>query len=132
VTVEICRVEHVDAFWPQLAEGFRKSCRKTGNTITAGWLWQLCRSGQAILLIAFEDTVIQGAAIVQFEDRGRTLRGLGLCGSEIKKWWPEMTEAVRALAKDGDAVRYVDSGRPGMKALYPGSRIIETTFEVAL
>jgi hypothetical protein len=129
--VEIVHPNMVDAVWQRIAAGMAKSCRATGNRITAGWIWQECRSGRAFLIAAYDDQIV-GAAIVQFVDSGHALEGLGLCGTRCAEWWDDMTEAVKTIMRHGDCSLFVDTGREGMAKYFPDAVRNGETFEVRI
>jgi hypothetical protein len=129
--VEIVHPNMVDVVWPHIGEGMAKSCRSTGNKITAGWLWQECRSGRAFLIAAYDETVL-GAAIVQFVDNGQALEGLGLCGTRCAEWWDDMTEAVKTIMRHGDCALFIDNGRPAMAKYFPDAVRNGSVFEVRI
>ncbi len=136
--IEVVRPERVDAMWSLLAEGMRKSCDRTGGELSAGYLWQECRAGHAFLVVAYDESAVLGAAIVRFETwpSGIRLRGLGLCGKNMKSWIEEMRAAVEQIARAGGAVAIVDKGSPGLMRLFRHlgikSRLLSTQYEVRL
>ena len=128
---EIIEPHNVDRLWPQLAEGFVKSCTNTNQT--AGNLWQLCRGGNAFLVVAHEDDKIHGACVVRFEPYGdrQCIRGLGLSGSKgIEHWIGTLRDKVNEMGREGGATVFVDEGRPGFAKLIKDARIVRVTFEV--
>lgn len=105
-----------------------KSCK--GGNMRAGHIWQQCRSGNAHLLVAHDEARILGAAVLQFEDFGKTVRGLALCGEDRSAWWPQMVETVRAMVTENRAERFIDEGRVGLKSIYPKARLLSQTYEI--
>lgn len=130
VEVSLIFTPLVDQVWPKVKDGMRASCERSGNQLTAGWLWQECRSGRAILLAAHDGDDVFGAAVVQFQDNGRMLRGLGFCGTRVDEWHPAMRALIREIMIDGGAERFIDEGPPGMKKFYPDAKVLGMTFEV--
>ncbi|MCP4410083.1 MAG: hypothetical protein GY807_20530 [Gammaproteobacteria bacterium] len=136
VKCDIVSPNLVDQVWPDLANGMIKSCRNTGGSLTPGYLWQECRSGHAFLVVAYEDdkSKLLGACIVRFQNEGdrKVLRGLGLCGTQLKLWLEPMRKKVNEMAKQGGAVAFVDEGRMGMTRLIEGAQIRRVTYEVEI
>lgn len=126
--VELASIAQIDGIWPHIRDGMVRSCK--GGNMRAGYVWQQCRSGNAHLLIAHDGAKICGAAVLQFEDYGKTLRGLALCGEDRKAWWPQMVDVVRQMVKDNRAERFIDEGRVGLKSIYPKARLLSQTYEI--
>jgi hypothetical protein len=107
----------VDRIWPAIAEGINQSSTRSFDAIPAGNLYQMCRSGNAFLIIAHDGKDIKGASIWQFRqvDQKTVFQGLALTGEGFSEWAPAMRDEVRRIAKGGGAVSLVDFGRPGMK-----------------
>lgn len=121
----------VDAIWPFISEGMKRSCRH--SNFTPGHVWQECRSGRAFLIVAYQDGSILGACVVQFQDNGRTLRGLALAGRKLKLWFDVLHVELRKIMDHGGAEVFIDAGRPGLKAFYktlPTARQIGVVYEV--
>jgi hypothetical protein len=129
--VEIVHPSNVDDIWPHIAEGMMKSCRSTGNTITAGWLWQECRSGRAFLIAAYDNDIL-GAAVVQFVDSGKAMEGLALYGKRCAEWWDMLSDTVKSIMRAGDCSMFTDTGRPGMAKYFPEAVKNGDTFEVRI
>ena len=131
VSVDIVAPNLVDQVWPQIADGMAKSCRKTGNDLAPGYLWQECRSGHAFLVLAHDEGKAVGAVIVRFEYGTKSvLRGLGMCGQDFKGWLAPMREKLTEMAKQGGASVFVDEGRPGLVKLIDGAKTTRVTYEV--
>ncbi len=127
MNVDLASPDLTDAIWQHISEGMIKSCE--GTNITAGHLWQECRSGRAFLLVAWDEQQILGAAVVQFQDKG--LRGLGFTGNRVDEWFPQLKAEVVSLMRSGGVTQFIDSGRPGMMRKYfPDAKIVGTTYEV--
>jgi hypothetical protein len=127
---EIIQPGNVDTIWPQLAEGFTKSCE--GTNVSSGWLWTQCRAGEAFLVICHKDNEIKGACVVRFENQPSrlVLRGLALCGSNMSEWLATMQEKVRQMAREGGASVFIDEGRPGLAKMIKEARVVRVIFEV--
>lgn len=127
---------HVDSFWPHVAEGINRSCVKSGGQLSAGWLWQECRVGNAFLYIINDGDSLLGASIFAFREWASGVRyvGLALWGQDAKDWFEILHEKVREDGRMGGAVAIVDAARPGMKAYYRSKAIktIQVVYEEAL
>jgi hypothetical protein len=132
--VRIVETGDVDKAWPKIAGGMQRSCDRTGGELSSGYLWQECRSGHAFLVLVHDETEIHGAAVVRFEywPSGTRLRGLGLCGKNMKAWFGELRAFAMEMARRGGAVAIVDSGRPGLKKFVPEAKPLSTLYEVRL
>lgn len=130
VEVSLVFTPLIDSVWPKIQAGIKASCERSGNQFTVGWLWQECRAGHALLLAAHEGDDVLGAAVVQFQGNGRTLRGLGFCGERVAEWHPAMRALIREIAIDGGAERFIDEAPPGMKKFYPDAKVLGMTFEI--
>lgn len=128
----LLRSDQIDGVWPQLAEGMAESCKATGGNMTAGWLWQECRSGHAFLIIGHEADAVKVGLVVQFQTLGGEpiLRGLGLCGQGFRDWAIGLADFLRQIAKSGGAQWFIDDGRPGMSRLVPGAEVVSITYRV--
>jgi hypothetical protein len=112
----------------------QRSCERTGGELSSGYLWQECRAGHAFLFIALEEMTILGAAVVRFDTwpNGTRLRGLGLCGKDMKRWWEPMRAEVIRRGREGGAVAWVDMGRKGLRKYLHDAKILGTVYEVRL
>lgn len=120
----------VDQIWPSISEGMVLSC--SHSNLTAGYLWQECRSGHAFLVVIHEGTDIEAGCVVRFENEGHrvVLRGLALSGSKPKAWLHILREKLNEMAKEGGASVFVDEGRQGLVKLIEGARIVRVVYEV--
>jgi len=134
IQVKLLGPHEIDAIWPMISGGMQRSCDKTGGELSSGYLWQECRSGHAFLFIAWEETELLGAAVVRFETwpNGMRLRGLGLCGRDMKRWFGLMKAEVIQRGREGGAVAWIDLGRPGLRKYLKDAKILGTLYEVAL
>ena len=136
ISVTRVPVAHVDAFWPHVAEGVHRSCVKSGGQLSAGYLWQECRTGNAVLYMVHDGDTLHGASIFAYRDWASGLRyvGLALCGRNAKEWFEILHEKVREDARMGGAVAIVDAARPGMKKHYRSKaiRTIQVVYEERL
>jgi len=136
ISVTRVPVAHVDAFWPHVSEGVHRSCVKSGGQLSAGYLWQECRNGNAVLYMVHDGDTLHGASIFAYRDWASGLRyvGLALCGRNAKEWFDILHEKVREDARMGGAVAIVDAARPGMKKHYRSKaiRTIQVVYEERL
>lgn len=126
----------VDALWPALSRKFQQSSDDHGDDLPASALWQMCRSGDAFLMIAMEGTKPLMGAVLQFQNwgKGPVLRCLAIGGEEMGRWIGEFENAVMKMMAEGGAKRFVFDGRDGwarmLKHLKP--RKLRTTYEVEI
>lgn len=130
---QIVPISDVDRVWGGLAKGMIESCRETGGAVSAGWLWQECRSGHAFLVIGFDDTDLIGGIVVQFQqwEQFQVLRGLGMCGISVEHF-PELATVLREFAKAGGAEWFVDSGRPALAKIIEGAEVTSVNYRVKI
>ncbi len=129
--IGIANSAEVDALWPLFAERLEKGCRRCGGDINAGQLWQLCRSGNAFMVVAIGEKPV-GVTIVQFQTWNRpVLRSLATAGWEMDSWLPQMLDFVMQMARENRA-DFVFEGREGWGKLVPGARKLRSVYEVIL
>ena len=127
----------VDALWPQLSARFQEAIDRCGDDISIADLWQMCRSGNAFLMVAMEDDVPAMGAVLQFQkwEKGTVLRCLILAGEDMGRWFAELPAAVRKIAREGGATRFVFDGRDGWERVVMPLKIpkkLRTTYEVEI
>lgn len=141
--ISLVPVQNVDQFWPLIRDGMNRSCVKSGGQLSAGYLWQECRKGDANLYIVHDDVIsgtesIKGAAIFGWREWANGLRyvGLGLCGKNASEWFEQLHERAKQDGKAGGAVALIDAARPGLGAKFyrgnPAIRAIQVVYEEAL
>ena len=130
--IEIANVTQVDGIWPLVSPKFCVASEKCGDDLTAGELWQLCRSGNAFLIIAHAEDKILCAAVVRFErwNNGSVLRVLSLVGDQIGEWAEEVKEFLKGMAKANGAGRIVAEGRDGWMRIFDEPRKLRSTYEM--
>lgn len=66
----------VDAVFERLGAGFQKASDKCGGEESIAALWQMCRNGDAMMLVAMDGTEIVMASIWRFQqwDKGTVFR----------------------------------------------------------
>lgn len=113
--IGIANSSEVDAFWPSVAKEMQRGCDKTGGGMSAGDLWQMCRSGNAFLILIFNDKGFACASVWRFENwpTGQVFRCLGLCGRNMGAWVAELYEFAMQQAEFGGTSRLIGEGRPG-------------------
>jgi hypothetical protein len=134
VKIEIAGVQDVAGVWPLVGPKFCVASEKCGDDLTAGELWQLCRSGNAFLIVAYEETKILMASVVRFErwNNGSVLRVLSLVGDEIGKWAEEVKEFLKGMGKANGAGRIVAEGRDGWARIFDEPRKLRSTYEMRI
>jgi len=134
--VNITKVSDVDAVWPLIAPQIVKCIEKTPSFMSAGDLWQMCRSGQAFLIIAHDDVKIHGAAIWQFQTAYNTtvFSCLMLVGEALDDWALSLLESARLIARGGGAMHLCATSRIGLvqklKKLIPGLKVVRQSYLV--
>lgn len=113
--IGIANAAEVDAVWPSIAKEMQRGCEKTGGGMSAGDLWQMCRSGNAFLILIFNDDGIICASVWRFESwpSGAVFRCIGLMGKSMKEWVPGLYDFALQQARYGGTSRLVAEGRPG-------------------
>lgn len=131
--IAIANLFEIDPIWPLISERLQQAFAKTGGDLTSGELWQMCRSGQAFLIVAFEKTELKAAMIVQFQKWDKpVLRCLALVGFGMEQWLEAGKDFIWGMAKDNGAQSFVFEGREGWKATLPEARRLRSTWEISL
>lgn len=131
--IAIANLFEIDPIWPLISERLHKAFEKTGGDLTSGELWQMCRSGQAFLVVAFEETELKAAMIVQFQKWDKpVLRCLAVVGFDMGAWLAAGKEFIWNMAKDNGAQSFVFEGREGWKVPLPEARRLRSTWEISL
>lgn len=132
--IEIAGVHDVDGVWPLVGPKFCVASAKCGDDLTAGELWQLCRSGNAFLIVAYEEKTILMAAVVRFErwNNGSVLRVLSLVGDQIGEWAEEVKDFLNGMGKANGAGRIVAEGREGWMRIFNEPRKLRSTYEMRI
>lgn len=134
MNIIIANSAQVDATWSAFAARLQEACERTGGDLSAGELWQLCRSGQAFLVLAYDDNGFLAAIIAQFQNwTGKpVLRVLALVGDDMQRWLKEAMEFLKRMASDGGAKSLVADGRDGWARVFPKAKKLRILFEVEL
>lgn len=131
--IAIANLFEVDPIWPLISERLQKAFEKTGGDLTSGELWQMCRAGQAFLVVAFEETDLKAAMIVQFQKWDKpVLRCVAIVGFDMERWLEAGKEFIWNMAKDNGAQSFVFEGREGWKVPIPEAKRLRMTYEVPL
>jgi hypothetical protein len=105
----------VDKIWPLIGQEMQRGCDKTGGEISSGDMWQMCRSGNAFLIMGYEPDEIVVASVWRFETwpSGVVFKCVGVCGKPMKRWVRELYDFAFSQAKIGGTERLVAGGRMG-------------------
>lgn len=134
MNIHIVNIADIDAIWQTVGPRFNAAIEKCGDDISTGELWQMCRSGNAFLVIAIGETGILMAAIVRFErwSNGAVLRVLSLVGEKIDLWAWDVKTYLSDLAKSNGATRVVAEGREGWARIFDEPKRIRSTYVMEL
>lgn len=128
--IEIAGVQDVDGVWPLVGPKFHAAAERFGDEIGAGELWQICRSGNAFLVIAYEEKNILMQCVVRFEKwNGKpVLRVMTLAGTNMKTWLSALLEFLGDLGKANGASLLLTEGREGWGRVIPKGRKLRSLF----
>jgi hypothetical protein len=134
MNIMIATSAQVDATWPTFAERLQESCQKSGGDLSSGDLWQMCRSGQAFLVLIYDEAGFIAALIMQFQNWSgkQILRILALVGDDMKQWLSMAKGFVTRMAADGGAKSIVTDGRVGWTRVFPTAKKLRVVYEVEL
>jgi hypothetical protein len=134
VRIAIANAAEVDHFWPAFAQRLQTACDETGGDISSGDLWQMCRSGNAFLVLVLDDGGFKAALIMQFQKwtAKQVMRCLAIVGDDMASWLPTAREFIGQMARDGGATSFIAEGREGWTRIFPAARRLRTTYEVEL
>jgi hypothetical protein len=126
------RPEQVDLFWPMVADGIGKACAEAGSDVSAGYLWQECRSGRMFLVIAQQGAKVECAWVFRFDTwaSGIKLRCIAAGGEGMSHWLEDIKKHVGEMQRQGGANGVVADGRMGWQRVFPDSRVVRTLIEV--
>lgn len=131
--IGIANQAEVDAIWPLIAAKVQESCEKTGGDMSSGDLWQMCRSGNAFLVVVLDDEDKPIATIIlQFQNwTGKSVvRCLSIAGENMSAWLPDAMEFVSKMARENGASCLVADGRDGWARVFPGAKRLRVTYEI--
>lgn len=134
---ELVPVMLVDNVFARCAEGFARSLAKTSSNMDVGYLYQQCRSGDAMLAVVHENDVVGGAMIVRVESRQgkQTLTTLGLWCT-VKGGYDLFKAKQIEIAKTSGCKSLVSGARVSKRGLcgylrrHPTAKILYVTLEV--
>lgn len=111
--IEIANVVNIDPLWPVVSPLIARSLDRGGDDLTLGQLWQMCRSGNAFLIIEGTPEKIRMASVWQFQTwaTGPVFRCLALGGDEMSEWDADLAAFLEATMREGGATRLVFEGR---------------------
>ena len=111
----IANVGEVDQIWPLIQAGIQKSCDRGTGEFCAGDFWQMCRSGNAFLILAYDDNEIFMASVWRFEreEHRHSFHCLTLYGRDMRQWLTPARDFITKLARDNGAARLTACGRSG-------------------
>ena len=134
MNIGIATPSEVDGFWPAIAERLQAACERMGGDLSSGDLWQMCRSGNAFLVLVVDDREIVAALIMQFQNWSgkQVMRCLGIVGDRMNEWLPMAKGFIEKMARDGGAKSFVSEGREGWAKVFPTARKLRVTYEVAI
>lgn len=127
-------VSDVDKIWPLIHDKMQAGCAKTGGATSSGEMWQMCRTGNAFLIVGHEEEIVF-ASVWRFEtwSSGLVFRCVGLCGNKIPEWFMLLYDYAKAQAKLGGTDRLVAEGRIGLSRFagrYLKVKRLSESFEV--
>lgn len=129
----LASVSEIDRLWPLLSDGLGKACKRCDSQWTAGELWQLCRSGNAFLILVYDDDKIWSAGVWRFETArpGPVFRCIMMYGENMRAWLNMAREFIEKLAKENGAKALVAEGRQGWGRVF-GAQKIGRDYEVEI
>jgi hypothetical protein len=137
MNIGIAGVAEVDGIWPSISERIQNGCDRTGGASSSGDLWKQCRSGEAYLIIGFNDG-IKVASVWRFESwpSGLVFRCLSLAGTEMATWVIPFATFIQEQARIGGSTRLIAQGRKGwervISRMYSQSKVLWQTYEVKI
>jgi hypothetical protein len=122
--VGLASVADADKLWPRLSAGFGNACKRCESAWTAGELWQLCRSGNAFLILVYDDDKIWSAGVWRFETArpGVCFRCVMMYGHNMHAWLGMAREFIEKLAKENGAKALVAEGRTGWGRIFNATK----------
>lgn len=130
MNIEIVNLVYVDSIWERVGPTFQRAIDKCAADITVGELWQMCRSGNAFLIIARDGEDILMATVARF-DRwpiGSVLTVLSLAGDRMGEWAEQWREFMESMAKDNGAIGVYSEGRDGWGGIFKGAEKLRSAF----
>lgn len=135
MNITLVPVANVDEIWPLISERVDACLEKAPGAISAGQYWTMCRSGEAFLIIAVDETGIHGVTIWKFA--GQYFECLLLFDMPDRNgddWYGETLQFALRLAKKNGCKGIGGNGRLGhvkrVKTQFPNMKIIRQTYIV--
>ncbi len=123
-------VAEVDKLWPLIVADIQKACRQAPELLTAGELWQMCRSGNGFLCIAHNGDEVFASSVWRFEDDA--FRCWSLAGKNMRVWLGPMREFIEKVARENGSTRLLTKGRCGWLRVFKEARKTGDDYEVTL
>lgn len=132
--IAIANSAEVDQFWPLFSARLQQACERTGGDIASGDLWQMCRSGNAFLVLVLDGLTFRAALIMQFQKwtAKQVMRCLAIVGEDMDEWLPSARAFIATMARDGGATSFIADGREGWSRIFPTAKRLRVTYEVEL
>lgn len=134
MNIGIASPQEVDAVWPLIAARIQEACDRNGGDLSSGDLWQMCRSGNAFLVLVMDGNEPLAALIMQFQNWSgkQVMRCLVIAGERMAEWLPAAKGFIEQMAKDGGAKSFVSEGREGWTRIFTEARKLRVTYEVRI
>ena len=131
--LQIVETHQIDGYWPLIGKDLEAACRRCdAHELNAGVLWQMCRSGQAYLILWVVDGEILVKSVWRFDapKQPHSFRCVMLSGKNMRHWLRDYYENIKQLAKTNGATQLVTTGRVGWLKLFPNAEKIGKDYEV--
>lgn len=130
--IDVANIVYVDAIWQQVVPKFQRAIDLCGDDYSTADLWQMCRSGNAFLVIARDGEDIAMASVVRFERwaSGSVLRVVGIAGDRMSEWAEDWQSFMENMAREGGADRIVSEGRDGWHRVFKKARKLRVVYEM--
>ena len=133
--LQLIETSKIDSYWPLVSDDLEAACRRChAHEYNAGVLWQMCRSGNAFLILWVVDGNILVKSVWRFDTpkNPHSFRCVMLSGVKMRSWLKEYFENIKKLAKTNGATQLVTTGRKGWLRLFPNAEKIGKDYEVDL
>lgn len=111
MNIGFASIGEVDLIWPLIVKDIQRSCERGDGSMTAGELWQMCRSGNGFLCIVHDETGVKSASVWGFE--GQTFHCWTLCGKDMRTWLCPLQDFIEKVARENGSKRITARGRGG-------------------
>lgn len=133
--IHLVPVGEVDRFWPLLAQGMDRGCRKARSYLSEPDLHQACQTGRYTLHVATKGNNIAGGVVTNTYPSpwGKTLEVIALSGDDLSTWARDLLEYP--WLKSEGIRRVIAEGRPGLGKLlkkHVPIKVVRHTYEVVL